>query len=171
VDASPAYVIVGRVLRPHGIRGELRVAPETDFPERLAGLHEAVLLQGGRITPVHVERARPHGREVLVKLAGIDSMDQAERWRGAEVAVPRREAAALPEGRHYVFEIIGLRVQTDTGEELGTVAEILRTGSNDVYVVRGAGREYLIPAISTVIARLDPAAGLLVVRPLPGMLE
>lgn len=171
MNAPPAYVTVGRILRPHGIRGELRVTPETDFPERLAGLVEVVLLKDGRSTPVRVDRIRPHGREILVKLAGVDSVEQAETWRGAELAVPRTEIPVLPAGRHYVFEVIGLRVQTDAGEELGRVTEVLRTGSNDVYVVQGAGREYLIPAISSVVLTIDPAAGRLVIHPLPGLLE
>lgn len=168
---SDAYLIIGRVVRPHGIRGELRVTPDTDFPERLSELREAVLLRGGQVSTVRVERTRSHGREVLVKLAGIDSIEAAEQWRGAQMAVPRSQAAALPQGRHYVSDVIGLRVQTEAGEELGRVAEIVRTGSNDVYVVRGLRRDYLIPAISTVVTRLDPVAGLLVIRPLPGMLE
>lgn len=171
MNAPPAYVTVGRILRPHGIRGELRMAPDTDFPERLAGLGEAVLLKDGRSTAVRVEHIRPHGREALIKLAGVDSIEQAETWRGAEVAVPRAATPVLPAGRHYVFEIIGLRVQTDAGEELGRVTEVLRTGSNDVYVVQGAGREYLIPAISSVVLTIDPAAGRLVIRPLPGLLD
>ncbi len=170
-EASPPYVIVGRVSRPHGIRGELRVVPDTDFPEHLAGLIEAVLLKDDRPTPVRVQRVRPHGAEILVTIAGVESIEQAEQWRGADLAVPRRDAAVLPQGRHYVFEVLGLRVLTEAGEELGTVAEILRTGSNDVYVVRGAGREYLIPAISSVVLAIEPAAGRLIIRPLAGLLE
>jgi 16S rRNA processing protein RimM len=164
-------VIVGRVSRPHGLRGELRVVPDTDFPEHLAGLSEVVLLKEGRPTSVRVQRVRPHGTELLVTLVGVESIEQAERWRGAEVAVPRRDAAALPQGRHYVFEVLGLRVLTEAGQELGTVAEILRTGSNDVYVVRGGGREYLIPAISSVVLAIEPAAGRVIIRPLAGLLE
>ena len=75
--ALPAYVVVGRIARPHGIRGELRLVPDTDFPERLAHLGEAVLLKDGRPTPVRVASVRAHGSAMLIKLAGIDSMATA----------------------------------------------------------------------------------------------
>lgn len=169
--ALPAYVTLGHVVRPHGIRGALKVSPDTDFPQRLAALTEAVLLKDGQPTPVQVEWVRPHGSHLLVKVVGIDSVAQAEAWRGADLAVPRSKAAALPSGQHYVFEIIGLSVVTDAGEELGTVTDILRTGSNDVYVVRGSGKEYLIPAISSVVLSVELAARRIVIRPLPGLLE
>jgi 16S rRNA processing protein RimM len=149
----------------------MRVAPDTDFPERLAGLTEAVLLLAGQSTPVRVQRVRPHGHEFVVTLVGVESVEQARRWQGATLAVPRAQAAALPEGRHYVFDILGLRVQTEAGEDLGTIAQILRTGGNDVFVVRGADREYLIPAISSVVLAIEPAAGRVIIRPLAGLLE
>lgn len=169
--AVPAYVSLGHIVRPHGLRGALKVSPDTDFPERLAALAEVVLLKDGQPTPVRLEWVRPHGGHLLVKVAGVDSVAQAEAWRGADLAVPRAQAAALPSGRHYVFEVIGLSVVTEAGEELGVVTEILRTGSNDVYVVRGPGHEYLIPAISSVVLAVELAARRIVIRPLPGLLE
>lgn len=167
----PAYVIVGRVTRPHGLRGAVHVVPDTDFPERLMNLTEAVLIKDDQPTPVRVQGVRPHRGGVVLTLAGIGSVDEARTWQGAALAVPRAQAAPLPQGRHYVFEVLGLRVQTEAGEDLGTVAQILRTGGNDVYVVRGAGRDYLIPAISSVVVAIEPAAGRMIIRPLAGLLE
>src|SRR5207245_8936447 len=112
----------------------------------------------------------PRGTDVRCKLAGIDSMSSADVWRGAELAVPRAQAAVLPQGRHYVFEVVGLRVITESGLEVGTVREIIRTGSNDVYIVQGGDREYLIPAISSVVLSIEPAAGRMVIRPFAGLL-
>lgn len=168
---SPTYLILGRVTRPHGVRGAMCVMPDTDFPERLAGLTEVVLLQAGQPTPVRVQRIRRHRHEWVVTLAGVGSIDEARRWQGASLAVPRAQAAPLPLGRHYVFEVLGLRVETEAGENLGSIAQILRTGGNDVYVVQGAGREYLIPAISSVVLAIEPAAGRVIIRPLAGLLE
>lgn len=171
MNRAPPYVVVGRIAGPHGVRGLLRLAPDTDFPERLLGMREAVLIQGGRSTPVQLAAIRPHGAQWLVQIEGIDSREAAEAWRGAELGVPRKRAAALPPDRHYVFEVIGLRVETESGEALGTVIEILRTGSNDVYVVKTDAREILIPAISSVVLAIEPARGRIVIRPLPGMLD
>src|SRR2546428_350666 len=104
-------------------RAELGMAPDTDSPERLARLSEAVLLKDGGPTPVRVASVRPHGTDVLIKLAGIDSMSTAEVWRGAELAVPRAQAAVLPQGRHYVFAVGGLPAITEAGQEVGTVRD------------------------------------------------
>ncbi len=168
---APPYVVIGHVVRPHGIRGELRVTPDTDFPSRMPDLRAVLFVKAGRVTPVHLDGVRPHGREFLIKARGIDSIDAANRWRGAEVAVLPTQVAPLSPGQHYVFEVVGLRVETEQGEVLGTVAEILRTGSNDVYVVRGTRGEVLIPAIASVVITVDVPGGRLVVRPLAGLLE
>lgn len=167
---EPTFVIVGRVVRPHGIRGELRIRPDTDFPERLPALREVVLLKNGESMQASVVSIRPHGTAMLVKLNGIDTLDAASHWRDAAIAVRREDAVPLEPGRHYVFEVVGLRVETEDGQTLGTVAEVLRTGSNDVYVVSGAGRDILVPAISTVVLTIDVAGGRMVIRPMPGML-
>lgn len=169
--APPALVRVGRIVRPHGVRGEVRVMPDTDFPQRLAALQEILLVKADRSAVVQVETVRPGGAHVLMKLSGIDSVEQAEAWRGAEVAVPRAQAAPLGAGQHYVFEVLGLRAETEDGRVLGTVTEILRTGSNDVYVIRDRAREVLVPAISTVVLQIDVAGGRVVIRPLDGMLD
>lgn len=169
--ARPAYVVVGHLVRPHGVQGEVRMIPDTDFPERLPALREAVLLQAGQVTPVQVAQVRAHGAQMLVKFAGVDTPEQARRWSGADLAVPREAAPSPPAGRHYIFEIIGLRVRTETGAVLGVVTEVLRTKSNDVYVVEGAGRRVLLPAISSVILAIDVPGGVITVRPLAGMLD
>jgi 16S rRNA processing protein RimM len=184
---APAFVVVGRVVKPHGVRGELRVEPDTDFPERLSALREVTLLKREASMTAAVRSIRPHGNSVLIMLEGIDTIDAASRWRDAAVVVRREGAAPLEAGRHYVFDVLGLRVETEDGRILGTVAEVLRTGSNDVYVVRmpgppgnsrerisgvaGTEREVLVPAISTVVLTIDVAGGRIIIRPMPGMLE
>lgn len=167
----PELIVVGRVGRPHGLRGEMRIQPDTDFPERLTGLQQITLLKNEESMQASVVSIRPHGTGVLLKLEGIDTIESAARWRGAAVAVRREHAAPLEAGRHYVSEVLGLRVETEDGRILGTVAEVLRTGSNDVYVVKGAEREVLVPAISTVVLAIDLARTRMVIRPMPGMLE
>lgn len=158
-------------MKPHGVRGEMRVAPETDFPERLAGLREAYLIRGGRPSPVIVEAVRQTADAVLVKIAGVATPEAAGAWRGALLAVPREAAAPLPEGRYFVFDVIGMAVATDGGDALGVVEEVIRTPGNDVFVVRGPRGEVLVPAIASVVLAVDAGSRRIVIHPLPGLLD
>ncbi len=165
-DALADLVIVGEVTRPHGLRGALRVLPVTDFPEHLLALGEVVVVDGRGARSVRVEHAEAAGRFVAMKLAGIDTVAAAEALRGATLRIPPGEVQPLPPGQFYVFQIVGLRVRTPDGTALGEVADVLRTGANDVYVVRSpAGREILLPAVEGVVESIDVPAGEIVVRP------
>lgn len=158
-------IIVGEVSRPHGVHGEVRVVPVTDFPDHLLRLDEAVVVSGGAGTTVRVEAARALGTSVLMKFSGIDTPAAAERLRGATVRIPAEKTVPLPPGEFYVFDIVGLQVCTPEGERVGEVVDVLRTGSNDVYVVRPAqGREILLPAVDTYVREIDVAGGRLVAR-------
>lgn len=161
---------MGRIVRPHGLRGEVRVQPETDFPERLAGRRRVYLRRAGALTPVEIAAVRPHGAALLVALRGVDSVEAAERLRGAELVVARRALPRLGPDQFYLFEIVGLRARAEDGRLLGVVAEVVRGPAHDVYVVRGEGREVLVPAVREVVRRVDRTAGELVVR-LPAGLE
>lgn len=158
-------IIVGEVSRPHGLRGEVEVVPVTDFPDHLLRLDEAVVVNGGASTPVRIEAARPLGATVLMKFSGIDTPSAAEGLRGATVRIPAEKTVPLPPGEFYVFDVVGLQVCTPEGERVGEVVDVLRTGGNDVYVVRpGRGGEILLPAVDTYICEIDVARGRLVAR-------
>ena len=164
-SAPPDLIVVGEVTKPHGLRGAMRVAPVTDFPDHLLTLRNVVVVddRGGRT--MAVEAAHQAGRFVVMKLAGIDTAEAAGRLRGAALGIPASEARPLPAGQFYVFQIVGLRVRTPEGRPMGEVADVLRTGSNDVYVVRSAeGRETLLPAVEGVIETIDVEAGEIVAR-------
>lgn len=164
--SSRDLIVVGEVTRPHGVRGAVRVLPVTDFPERLLHLREVAVVHGGRTRTMAVEQAEAAGRFVAMKLAGVDTPDDAAALRGATIEVPAADAVPLPPGQFYVFQIVGLRARTAAGEVLGEVVDVLRTGSNDVYVVRSSGgTETLLPAVEGVIETIDLAAGEVVVRP------
>jgi len=171
---EPSYIIVGRVRRPHGIRGEVRVEILTDYPERLVQ-HDYLYLAHPQ-SPDDVERyplesVRPHKGILLVKLGGCDDRNAAEEFRGMLVQIPFEEAVPLEEGEYYHFQLIGMDVETDTREWLGRVADVIETGAHDVYVVRGPRGEVLLPAIEDVILELDIETRKMVVHLLPGMLE
>jgi 16S rRNA processing protein RimM len=150
---------VGRILAPHGIRGELKVQPLSDFPERFEAGSRLWLRGEERV----VERGRWAGRSVLLKLRGLDTRNEAETLRGEELTVP--EAAQLQdEGVYYLHDIIGLPVFDTAGEALGRLAEVLSTGSTDVYVVRGDRGELLLPALDDVVTQVDVAGRRIVVE-------
>ncbi len=156
-------VTVGRVLAPHGLRGEVKVESLTDFPERFAPGNRLWL----RGHPATVEASRWQGRTLLLKLDGVDDRETAEGLRGADLQAPA--PTALEEGRYYQHEIIGLTVRDSHGAELGRVEEIISTGSNDVYVVRGRRGELLLPAIEDVVVAVDLARGQIVVELMEGL--
>jgi 16S rRNA processing protein RimM len=159
LTAPEQPVTVGRVLAPHGIRGELKVQPLTDFPERFdAG--SRLWLNGQQWV---VERGRWAGRGgVILKLRGLDTRNDAETLRDAELTVP--EATELKEeGVYYLHDIIGLPVFDAAGEALGKLEEVFNTGSTDVYIVRGDRGELLLPALEDVVTNVDAAGGRIVV--------
>jgi 16S rRNA processing protein RimM len=161
-------LIVGEIVGPFGLVGEVKLYPITDFPERLARYRRLVLaLPDGSRREVRVQRARPHKNLWLLKLRDINTVEQAEALRGAEVIVPPELAEPLPEGHFYLHDVIGLRAVTAAGEEIGTVTDVLRTPANDVYVVG----EHLIPAVKEIVERIDPAEGVVVVRSLEALAE
>jgi 16S rRNA processing protein RimM len=113
--------------------------------------------------------ARRQGRTLVVKLQGVDTLEQAEALRGALLEIPTSEAPPPPEGAYYQHQVMGLQVWTADGQLLGRVADILETGSNDVYVVRGPEGEKLVPAIADVVVSVDIGAGRITIQPIPGL--
>lgn len=164
---SESFLAIARVAGPHGLRGEVKANILTDFPERFHRTREVWL--GSPPTRFLVQRARPTGRQVILKLEGIDTREQVEAWRGQLVQVPESEAVALPPGQYFWHQVIGLEVRGQDQRPLGRIREILQTGSNDVYVVQGEQGEWLLPATREVIKEIDPERGLVSVELLPGM--
>jgi 16S rRNA processing protein RimM len=162
-----SHLVIGRVIAPRGVRGELRVQIETDSPERFYGLRKVFL--GEQLTPFEVHRARLHEGQALLQLKGIEDRNAAEQWRGALVYVALTDAIPLEENEYYYYQIEGLKVVTVEGEVLGTVTEIIPTGANDVYVVQGEEGEILLPAIEEVIVEVNLEEGILRVKLLEGL--
>lgn len=165
---KPRHLIIGRVLKPWGTRGELKVAILTDFPERFASLRTVYV--GDDAKPFSVERARRHGNVALLKLKGIDTPEAAAKLREQLMYVAVEDAVKLPEGRVYLYQLIGLRVKTVEGEPLGEIADVLDTGANDVYVVHDGTREILLPAIPQVIKEIALERGEMIVQLIEGLI-
>jgi 16S rRNA processing protein RimM len=165
--SEPAFLAVGHVLRPHGVRGEIRVEIHTHYPERFAVYKNLYI--GPRYVPFTLESYRFHQNKVLLKLAGVNDRNTAETLRDQWVCIAVEDAVPLAEGEVYLHQMLSLRVLTADGEDLGEVAEIIETGANPVYVVRGRLGEILIPDIPEVILNIDLNARQLTVRLIEGL--
>ncbi|HNT78742.1 MAG TPA: ribosome maturation factor RimM [Anaerolineae bacterium] len=167
---EPRYLAVGRVLRPHGLQGEVRVEILTDSPEHLAELRTVYI--GPEHHPYTLLQARVHQNILLLTLKECADRDAAEALRGALVEIAREDAAPLEAEEYYHFQVIGMRVITDTGEALGEVVDVLALpGANDVFVIHGPRGEVLLPAIADVIQTLNFADQMMQVHLLPGLLD
>ena len=161
---------MGLVTGAHGLRGELRVRPETDFPERFARTPEVwVVPPRGEPGLRRITGSRLHSGKglVLLRLEGVEDRDTALAFRGAQLYVRESDLVPLAEGQYYEFQIRGLAVVTEDGRDLGPVIDILHTGANDVYETPTA----LIPAIESVLREVDLEQGRLVIRWVEGLLK
>ncbi len=164
------YLAIGQVTRAHGLRGELSVTVLTEFPERFKDTDWVYLGNEQEAEAYRLESYRWHKPNILLKLEGIDDRTQADQLRGLLVQVPVEEAVPLPAGSYYLYQLIGLQVVATTGETLGTLTDVIETGANDVYVVRGEGKEILLPAIPDVIKSVDLTEGRVVVEVMEGLI-
>jgi 16S rRNA processing protein RimM len=161
-------VAVGRIVKPFGVRGTVRVESLSDVPGRFEGLGEVTLSgPGGRVRTARVTEVRPAGSHYLVTLDAFASPEEAGLWRDALINIPNTEAPPLPEGQFYEFTLLGLAVRTEEGQSLGTIEEIFETPANHVFVVRDGRQERLVPALKQVVLAVDQAARTMTVR-LPG---
>lgn len=160
-EAKPR-VVIGKAGAPHGIFGEVRVFPLTDFPERFRGMTE-VYVGDERLS---IAGVRYQNGTILLRFAGYETREMAATLTGRLLTVEREEAVPLSEGEYYTFDIIGLQVEDEAGNILGKVTDVLQTGSNDVYVTKESEewKELLIPALKSVVRRISIAEGKMVVR-------
>lgn len=170
--ASEDWVTIGRIVALFGLRGDVKVIPQTDIPDRFSQLREVYL--GPEHQRHHITKVSPYKETMLLlRLAGIDSANAAEPLIGQEITIPLAQLPALPADQYYIHDLIGLRVESAGGQTLGLIADILATGANDVYIVRetGSGREVLVPAVKEMVRRVDIAAGVVIIDPLPGLFD
>ena len=153
-------ITIGKVGAAHGIRGEMRIIPLTDFTERFGTMKEVMV--GTEL--LHVESCKYHKQYVLLKFREYPEREQAQALTGKLLTIDRSEVAPLAEGEFYTFDIIGLTVYDTEGKELGKIENVLRTGSNDIYQARTSeGGEILIPALKSVVREIDIAGSRMVV--------
>lgn len=163
------YLECGKIVSTHGVRGEVRVMPWCDSPEYLCGFKTLYLQNGEK--PLAVESARVNKTMVLLKIKGIDSLDDAVTLRGRVLYINRDDAP--DDGGVFIQDLIGIAVlDADSGKCWGKLTGVFATGANDVYTITDeTGRERLVPAIPDVVVETDAEGGVMRIRPLKGLFE
>ncbi len=156
------YFELGRILKPQGIRGEVKIEAYTDDIGRFDYLPHVFMKQGSDMVKIELEQKRTDSSFAYIKLQGIDDRNQAETLRGKYLYIDRENAAVLPEGRHYIEDMIGLAVADTEGNDLGRLAEIIQTGAADVFRIEGK-RNMMFPSIPEVVLKTDVEGGSILV--------
>ncbi len=164
-------IAIGRIVRPQGRRGEVRLESLTDEPARFRGLRECFLVPPDAGERRAVETTWLQGAAPILKLDGSDSLGEAEALVGRLVSIPRETARALPADRFYAFDLVGCAVETPDGSTLGVLEDVQAGPGHDLLVVRVGPRECLIPAVSAIVERVDLVRRLVVARLPEGLLE
>jgi 16S rRNA processing protein RimM len=165
------WVNVGCVGKPQGLKGELVVHFYGDTPARFAPGETVSMLHNGTRRELRVATSREMPKKLIVRFEGCTRIEDVESWRGAELQVRAEDLPDLEDGAFYHFELLGLSVYTADGQCLGTLEKIIGTGSNDVYCIRGNGREYLVPATEDAIESIDPSEGRIILKDMKGLIE
>ena len=171
-DASVPHglVAVGRIIGAHGVEGEIRVKATSDVPGRFDEGTRLFVSKDGIVPEMRtyrIDKSRTTGSKgndvLIISFQGFRDRDQALRLSGFWLCVAQSDVPSAEEGEFFHYQLIGLKVRTVEGEDLGEVSEVLVTGSNDVYVVTGGEKEVLVPALSKVVREIDIDSGFMVV--------
>ena len=168
-SGEPVFLVIGKLRRPHGVRGEMIMDILTDFPERLkAGM---TVFVGEEHKPFKVKTWREHQKGLLTSFVDFTTPEAVGILRNQLVYVKTSELPALPKGEYYHHQVIGLRVVDESGVELGKVTDVITTGANDVFVIRQEGGvEFLLPVVDEMVLNIDLERGEVCARPLPGLI-
>jgi 16S rRNA processing protein RimM len=170
-DDLPETVAVGRVLRPHGVRGEVVVEVLSDVPGRFAkGSRLTGVREGEPPVPLAIAAGRTHKSGAVVRFEGYEDRDRAEELRGLDLEVPRAEVPEAPPGTYYQYELLGCLCRNH-GEDLGRVAEVVEDGGGVLLIVEGEGRRVPVPFVKEFLREVDVAGGRIDLALPPGLLE
>ncbi len=164
-----SLIEIARVVKPLGIHGEVKVFPLTRTPQELGKYKFLYLSVGDEIQDFHVDRFRIQANCAVLKLAGLDSKDQVEIYRGSPLFVREDQLQKPDNGEYFIRDLIGLQVITEEREVLGTVTDVLELPAHDVYQVKNGEQELLIPAISDVVLDIDLKRGVIIVALIEGL--
>ncbi|MDE6834897.1 MAG: ribosome maturation factor RimM [Ruminococcus sp.] len=161
------YLEIGKIVNTHGIRGEVKIMPYTDVPEFLCEFDRIFLDK----KEVFIERSRVAKNMVIAKFEGVDTPEQAEKLRN-KILYMHRDDVILDEDTYFIQDLIGIEVRdVETGVVYGKITDVMQTGANDVYVIKGTDREYLIPAIADVVISTDIDNNVMTIKVLDGLFD
>lgn len=164
-------ILMGKVAAAHGIKGQLRVVPYSGLADNLLDCESLLLRDAkGLMNKFEVASATVHGKKLLISLKGYSGINQVLHLVGSEILLYKEQLAAPADDEYYWHDLIGMKVVTTEGTDLGVLDSIIETGSNDVYVAVLNGREYLIPALSDTVS-IDVQARLITVTPFEGLFD
>ncbi|MBO8167794.1 MAG: 16S rRNA processing protein RimM [Thermoanaerobacteraceae bacterium] len=165
-------VIIGKITTTHGHRGELKVLPLTEHPERFEKMKTVEVAKNGENQVFHIERVRQHKKFFIIKFQEINDMNEALRYKDSLLFIPKSEVKPLPPDRYYHFQLVGLVVYSDDGQYLGKITQILEPGGHDIFVVTNeeTGKEVMIPAVKAWVSEIDLENGRVTVKLIPGLL-
>lgn len=150
------YFEIGQIVNTFGIKGMVKVNPFTDDISQFEELDTILIDKKGNLQEMQIEEVKYSKNQVLLKLKGIETVEEAEKYRNCYLKLPREKAKKLPEGTYFIADLIGLEVVTDEGMLLGTVDDIYNSGASDIYVIKdNLGKQILLPAIKEVIKKID----------------
>ena len=162
---------VGVITTTHGVRGEVKVYPTTDEPERFLDLDYVLLDTGKELRRLDIKNVRFFKNLVILKFDGIDNINDIEKYKGRDLWIPREEAQELDEDEYYIADLLGMKVLLEDGTEFGTLKDVMETGANDVYIVNSVEHgEVLLPAIKECILDVDVEAGTMTVHLMKGLI-
>lgn len=165
-------VVIAKVSKTRGLRGEVVAEVLTDFPDRFDGLEKVIgTFPGGKRVDLKIERYFFQKGRIVLKFAGYDSIEEGENLRGVEISVPESEAVELQTDEFFDWQLEGCQVETIDGEAIGTVSELLRTGGTEVLIVTGSDKEFMIPFAESICVEVDVDNKLIRIDPPEGLLE
>lgn len=165
------YLEIGQIVNTNGIKGFLKINPFTDDIKRFNKLKTIYIVTKKELTEFTIEEVKYNKNMVLLKLKGIDSIEEAEKYKNCYIKINKKDIVKLPKDSYFIFDLIGCKVYTQNQEFLGEVDDIFSTGSNDVYVVKDEkGKQILLPAIASVIKQIDIKDKKIVINLIEGLI-
>jgi 16S rRNA processing protein RimM len=170
--SADSLILMGKIAATHGLRGQLRIVSYSGSFDSFLSIDSVMLKdRSGRTNKFSVAGATVHGNKLLLTLAGFTDINEVLPFVGSELYLRRDQLPSAADDEYYWYDLIGLKVVTSSGEPLGRLESIIETGSNDVFVVKSAEREYLIPALQDVVVNIDLAGGVMTVTPFEGLFD